>query len=201
MKIFFNEKSLLLTTQKLAKKTTKHTQRVKYSGKKSLFNRIEKLQKDSGLKKMTLVVDDIAACFAELQSRYKLIEAAGGLIKNKSGKYLIIYRNGKWDLPKGKIDDGESVKDAAIREVKEECGIKNVTIVSGLAITYHVYTQKEQQIVKKTYWFNMQSNDTILVPQLEEGITAIAWKNKAAVKIAFRNSYPALKELLRIAAF
>ena len=87
-------------------------------------------------------------------SKYKVIEAAGGLVFNEKNKILMIFRNGKWDLPKGKIELGESIEDAAIREVEEECGIDNLKIDNKLINTYHTYNLNGFNILKKT-WFRL----------------------------------------------
>ena len=100
-------------------------------------------------------------------SLFRLIEAAGGLVKNQKEEWLFIYRNGKWDLPKGKIEKGEGIKKAAIREVKEECGIKKLKILKELPSTYHTYFMEEKAILKRTYWFEMScGDDSKLVPQI-----------------------------------
>ena len=106
---------------------------------------------------------------------------------------LFIYRNNVWDLPKGRIEKGESVETAAVREVEEECGIFNLTIIKKLITTYHIYYQNGNKL-KETYWFLMSSNyDKELIPQLEEGITKVIFKNEADSKVALKNSYGNIK--------
>ena len=85
-----------------------------------------------------------------------LIKAAGGLVKNLNGEYLFIYRNDKWDLPKGKVEKNERVKEAAVREVEEECGIKVDKLGDKICKTYHVYINKGDVVLKKTHWFDMK---------------------------------------------
>ena len=82
---------------------------------------------------------------------YSLIEAAGGVVYNNDNKYLMIFRNGKWDLPKGQLDQNESIKECAIREVEEECGISGLNILNALQDTYHTYEIKGRKILKRTY--------------------------------------------------
>jgi 8-oxo-dGTP pyrophosphatase MutT (NUDIX family) len=107
---------------------------------------------------------------------FKRISAAGGRVHNERDEVLMIFRREKWDLPKGKVDKGESIHQAAVREVMEECGLKNVERGEKLGIIYHMYFHKEKWVLKDTHWFKMfSSSQEILVPQIEEDITAIEW--------------------------
>lgn len=129
---------------------------------------------------------------------FKVIEAAGGLVKNKKGEYLFIFRNGKWDLPKGKIEKGEGIKTAAIREVEEECGVSKLKIVKELVSTYHTYHIEEKPILKRTYWFEMLCEDeSKLIPQTEEGITDVKWLSKKDLQQVSDNTYESIKEVLK----
>lgn len=130
-------------------------------------------------------------------SLFRLIEAAGGLVKNKKEEWLFIYRNGKWDLPKGKIEKGEGIKKAAIREVEEECGIKKLKILKELPSTYHTYFMEEKSILKRTYWFEMScGDDSKLIPQIEEGITDAKWLSSKKLKKVYDNTYESIKEVM-----
>jgi 8-oxo-dGTP pyrophosphatase MutT (NUDIX family) len=116
------------------------------------------------------------AYLKSIAANITLIEAAGGIVKNENNQYLFIYRNNKWDLPKGKIEKGEKVKEAAVREVEEECGIEVSRLGKSLCKTYHAYISREEVVLKKTYWFKMRcEQQNKLVPQLEEGITDVRW--------------------------
>ncbi len=126
-----------------------------------------------------------------------LIEAAGGIVKNESGAYLFIYRNNKWDLPKGKIEKGERVKAAAIREVEEECGIRVDELGKKICKTYHAYISREEVVLKKTHWFKMRSNDqSKLKPQKEEGITDARWFKKKKITTIVENTFPSIMDVL-----
>ncbi len=105
-----------------------------------------------------------------------------------------IYRNNIWDLPKGKIEENESITDAALREVKEECGLKGILEISHkIIVTHHTYQLRDVKILKETHWFFMQfDGDPNTIPQLEEGITEVSWKSKNdSIKLALE-SYPSI---------
>ena len=137
--------------------------------------------------------------FDYFSSMFRIIEAAGGLVKNAKGNWLFIFRNGKWDLPKGKIEKNESIKTAAIREVEEECGISGLTIKREIPSTYHTYFLEERAILKRTYWFEMLCDDrSKLTPQTEEGITNVKWLNKNDLKQVYDNTYESVKEVISV---
>lgn len=120
--------------------------------------------------------DNIQLLVEKFTNSFRIIEAAGGIVKNSKGELLFIFRNGLWDLPKGKIEKNESIKEAALREVEEECGIKQLKLDKLIDKTYHMYKINNQYIVKISYWFLMHSDfQGELSPQLEEGITKVEW--------------------------
>ena len=135
--------------------------------------------------------------FNWLKDIYDYIEAAGGLVINNKNEYLFIKRFGIWDLPKGKIEEGESPEKAAIREVEEETGIENLRITGKLPASYHIYPWKNNHVLKKTLWFKMESNfNGEPVPQTKEDITEVAWLEPGKAKKALESSYRSLKETL-----
>ena len=130
-------------------------------------------------------------------AQHILIEAAGGLVFNKDGDILMIFRNGKWDLPKGKLETGESIEECAIREVEEECGISGLIIENKIKDTYHTYILEEENILKKTYWYKMNTDfNGELMPQIEEGITKVSWVEKDHIAEKMRNSYSNISDVL-----
>ena len=126
-----------------------------------------------------------------------LIRAAGGLVRNEDKAYLFIFRNGKWDIPKGKVEKQEKVKQAAVREVEEECGIKVSSLEERICKTYHAYQYKGEVVLKKTYWFNMNcKGQNKLVPQTEEGITDARWIKKEDISLITDNTFPSIMDVL-----
>ncbi len=139
--------------------------------------------------------------FQYFRSAFLQIDAAGGVVK-KGELLLFIFRNGKWDLPKGKIDKGESTENAALREVQEECGISNHTIKKAQPSTYHIYKSPYkktfgQWIFKETFWFEIEySGNESLTPQLDEGITEVRWFHPTELNVVLENTYENLKALI-----
>lgn len=132
-----------------------------------------------------------------LSGLFKNIEASGGLVVNPNGQYLMIYRLGKWDLPKGKNDPGESASEAALREVSEETGLHNISIVKELKPTYHTYLMKNEWVLKKTNWFLMSSSDASekLIPQTSEDISQALWVDVSEIPEKLKNTYPSVVDV------
>ncbi|AOW21881.1 NUDIX hydrolase [Urechidicola croceus] len=141
---------------------------------------------------------DLKQLWTEFKWYFRVVKAAGGLVKNIKGETLFIYRQDKWDLPKGKIEKGESKKVAAIREVQEECGIGKVVIKKKLPKTYHVFNYKGREVLKITHWYLMKTEyKGELVPQVEEGITDVVFKNSEETKKALENTYENIRITLQ----
>lgn len=139
---------------------------------------------------------DLKTLWDEFKWFFKIEKAAGGLIRNENQETLFIYRFDKWDLPKGKIEKGESKKEAAVREVEEECGLKDVVIEKKLQKTYHIFQRKGRETLKITHWYLMKTDyKGKLVPQTEEGITDVVFKDDAATQKALENTYGNIKLL------
>lgn len=137
--------------------------------------------------------------FKTLKASITTIKAAGGVVRNEENRYLFIFRKGKWDLPKGKLDEGEKSKKAAVREVEEECGIKVDKLGDKLANTYHIYEERGLLILKKTSWYKMYADgQPALQPQLEEEITRAEWLAPADFSMVKANTYPLIVDLLSL---
>ncbi len=144
-----------------------------------------------------LITDRPYEMFDEIAANLQIIEAAGGLVKNDTGAHLFIFRRGKWDLPKGKIDEGESPELAAVREVEEECGVRIARLGELLSVTFHIYPSPKNLVLKKTYWYEMEvSGSPELIPQIEEEITEAVWLKNREIKQVMENSYPLILDLV-----
>jgi 8-oxo-dGTP pyrophosphatase MutT (NUDIX family) len=137
------------------------------------------------------------AVFKSIKRSCQLIKAAGGLVKNENEEFLFIFRNKRWDLPKGKVEKGEKMKEAALREVEEECGVTILANNEKLCKTFHFYEMNGKIVLKKTNWYNMTvAGSPKLIPQKEEGITRAEWLNKKQLKPVLKNTYPLILDVL-----
>ena len=124
------------------------------------------------------------------QQHFKNMSVAGGLVLNQKNELLVIYRLGKWDLPKGKLEEGEDIKSCALREVEEECHVFDLKIIKEMPSSYHCYmTRKGKWMLKRTHWFLMESSEkSTLIPQKDEGIESVDWFDKNQMKV-FETKY------------
>lgn len=135
--------------------------------------------------------------FSEIFNNFKKITAAGGIVFSSQNKILMIFRNGKWDLPKGKNEKNEKPEAAALREVEEECGLKNIMLKDKAAITYHIYETDKNKVLKQTHWYLMKYNgDEKPVPQTEEGISKVCWMSPPEIKKILPGAFSLIQDLL-----
>jgi 8-oxo-dGTP pyrophosphatase MutT (NUDIX family) len=128
---------------------------------------------------------------------FTIVTAAGGLVLNSNEDILMIFRKGKWDLPKGKLDEGETIEQCAVREVEEETGLRGITLGEKIITTYHTYTEFGKHILKESHWYKMKcNNDQKLVPQTEEHITDIKWIRRSELKKYSSKTYQTIIEVL-----
>ena len=162
---------------------------------KSLLHEIVKEEFHAGI----LWNEDLDKLKKAFFKHFKPVTAAGGLVENEKGEVLLIFRKGKWDLPKGKLDKGETIEQCAVREVEEETGLKDIVLKKLITITYHTYDEFGKHILKDSHWYNMNVNGKqTIVPQTEEGITEIRWVKKKDVKDYFNHIFPSVKDVLTI---
>ena len=149
-------------------------------------------------KNYVLLTEEPKQVFQAIKRKCTRIKAAGGLVENNKGEILFIFRNKKWDLPKGKVEKAEKVKVAAVREVEEECGVKIEKRRELICKTYHIYEMNGKVILKRTSWYKMEVKGVPkLIPQKEEGITSASWVNGSEIKNKVKNTYPLIIEVLK----
>ncbi len=148
------------------------------------------------VREIFIQADDPTECFQEFLSFFQSIEAAGGLVFNPRGEFVVIEKYNRWDLPKGKVEPGETPAQAAVREVREECGLKQVQVVKSLPKTYHVYFQDYQWFLKTNFWFEMETDEYQLTPQAEEQISQIFWLPFEERALFCSKTYPSVKRLV-----
>ncbi|HKL38059.1 MAG TPA: NUDIX domain-containing protein, partial [Bacteroidales bacterium] len=150
------------------------------------------------IRNVFIIHPDVELAFHAFRSFFREIDAAGGLVFNGQGQALVIHRRGKWDLPKGKMEEGEGPESAAVREVEEECGIRSPQIQKLLHITYHSYLQEGVMILKKTHWYQMTyRGDEQLIPQTKEDITQARWLEPNELDRVRDNTWPSIVEVLK----
>lgn len=158
---------------------------------------VNRLKDVNNSEHLILHVSNLDLIWKELQENVKIVVAAGGLVENNQGEWLFIFRNGKWDLPKGKLEAGEEIAEAAVREVEEECGLSEIKLGISLPTTFHIYWINGEVILKPTYWFKMSVHTTqILVPQEEEGIEVVEWISHSQLDKVRGNTYSSILRLL-----
>jgi len=146
------------------------------------------------------IIEDTTAdvLMKKLQAMFHQIDAGGGVAYNELGEILMIFRRGKWDLPKGKLDEGESIDECALREVKEETGLNKLTLGEKICDTWHIYVQKNEQILKRTAWYKMSGTSTDkLKPQKEENIMEARWVLERNIAPLAAQSYEAVRDVLK----
>jgi ADP-ribose pyrophosphatase YjhB (NUDIX family) len=171
-----------------------------YTGKKKLIRQyLDLLNKNDSVRMVVLYASDLQQLWQDFQSCFTVLEAAGGYVTNRENALLVFFRRGSWDLPKGKIDPGETPEQAAVREVMEETGLVNVDLGEFLCHTYHTYRLKETQVLKKTWWYRMKTADTKVVPQTSEDIEEIQWVQPHAWLAETDEVYGSIKDVIQIA--
>jgi len=190
-KVFVNENVIILTNK------------IPFGSKINLFDLkkislIDIISNVKKHKKIFLFHKSSEKLILNFKKKIKVIFAGGGIVKNNLDETLFIYRRNKWDLPKGKIDKGETIDQTALREVKEETGIVDLKIVDFRTKTYHIFKKNNEYCLKETTWYNMVSNfDGEFIPELKEDITKVVWKNDKKIK-KIKNTFPNIKLLLSI---
>ena len=150
------------------------------------------------LAKVYIPTDDIEGTYRRICAEFVEVNAGGGLVSNRRGDFLLINRNGMWDLPKGHQDPGEEISVTALREVQEETGIDELMLRELICITDHCYIRDGKWHLKHTWWYDMLYTDpTDLTPQTEEDISKAAWVAKSSLPPFLLNTYPSIVEVFR----
>ena len=191
-KIFVGNKPIILTT-----KVEKETNFKNFLIDSVDINKVlSKLKKDKydAVHLIGAVKQSLLKSFLSLLPN---VIAGGGKVHNNKNEILFIFRNGKWDLPKGKAEPKETINQTALREVEEETGISGLSIIKPLDVTYHIFKRMDQYYIKVTYWFKMYSDyEGVLIPQEKEGITDVKWISESKLTKVLNNSYANIKLLI-----
>lgn len=188
--VYFGDKTIVFTSAPPA--DTEDGAICVENGVPTITKMIEKLENN---KKLFVISHHPEASFNEFLTGFKVVEAAGGLVRNGQGDTLMIYRNDRWDLPKGHLEKKECIEECAVREVEEETGINDLKRGGLVTITYHFYYLRDRWVMKRTYWYAMLSTGGECVPQEEEGITRAEWVPEAEVREYAAGSFPSIRRV------
>ncbi|ESU27610.1 hypothetical protein FLJC2902T_19340 [Flavobacterium limnosediminis JC2902] len=192
-KVFVNDKPLFLTNQ-----VVKETDFQLFLLESVDIKQIIVKMFQNKIQKAFLYHPDEKEILTKLKEKIPAVKAGGGFVFNKNGEVLFIFRNGKWDLPKGGAEKGEVIEETAIREVEEETGVTGLKITQKLQKTYHVFKRNGKYKLKITHWFEMRTDfDGILQGQEDEGIEKVVWLKPDEIKEALGNSYENIKLLFK----
>ena len=192
-KVFFNQKPLILTSKILKSSDSNPFIHIKFSSRNQILKAIKAKKTES----VYIYHKNIKKLWEIFIKKFPIIDAAGGLVERSDDKFLFIYRNNKWDLPKGGVEKKELIIEAAQREVKEETGLADLIVINKIGETYHIFKKGKNFRLKRTYWFKMKSDyQGELFPQEEEGIISAEWINKKRIPEIFKNAYENIKEIV-----
>ncbi|MBR6540969.1 MAG: NUDIX domain-containing protein [Bacteroidales bacterium] len=200
--IYFNNRKLSVCP--LKENTNYNSNAVVYYNSNDLNTKQlpEFMESNHKINLLVLPVEEnkIDCVFEKICSEFNQINAGGGLVRNLAGEYLLIFRNGKWDLPKGKQEAGEDIKVTAVREVEEECGIDSLELGNLLCVTHHTYRMNGEFMLKHTFWYNMEyKGDAALKPQTEEDIEMCKWVKGEEIAELVKDTYPSIKRVFEVA--
>lgn len=196
-KIYYDTKCLCLSDKDMSMLLVDGGMYSTYDSTESLKVMVDVFLKSKDINTFHIQAINVEKLYLEFCSLFKVIEAAGGVVKNKDRKILFICRNGKWDLPKGKIEKGESKEVASIREVEEECGITGIELLKEITSTHHIYFTEKNRVLKKTYWFEMVYNGKGKgTPQHEEGISEVRWVGESDLSPIIAATFPSIFEVM-----
>ena len=192
LQIFVGDKPIILTS-----KVEKETNFKNYLLNTVNIGKVLKEIKSKAVDSIRLIDPDEKGMLKKFLKLLPNVIAAGGKVYNSDGEVLFIYRNNKWDLPKGKAESRETIDKTAVREVEEETGVSGLSILKPLEMTYHIFKRNGKYRIKITYWFEMKTDfKGELFPQEKEGITKVEWLNNDQMKVALANSYANIKLLI-----
>lgn len=197
-KVFVNNKAIFLIENIKNFDLSRSDTILEYRAKEDFIKIVESFSKNSKSENLYLFSNDFKTLKKDFFSAFKIIDAAGGIVRNNNNEILFIFRRGKWDLPKGKVEDNETIEEAAIREVEEETGLKSINIIRVLPNTFHMYILNNQWVIKKTYWFEMTcKSEQNLIPQTIEEITEVKWFKNDELDEVLANTYSSIRELIK----
>ena len=197
-KIYLENRSIIICTEDDQILADPNAIRFTMGNNGGLTEMIEMFEVSDTLLRIFIPTNDIEDTYAKVCAEFLEVNAGGGLVENRRGDFLLINRNGLWDLPKGHQDPGEDINVTALREVQEETGIEELSLQELVCITDHCYKRNGIWHLKHTWWYRMLDNKPIdLTPQREEDISKAAWVAKSSLPPFLQNTYPSIVEVFR----
>lgn len=198
-KVFFNDRIIFLTDKNEWGNNPQYKGMfLKYDNEEELFRAVNFFINSGKNPSLYVYHNDVEELFNVFRMIFEYREAAGGFVRNSNDESLFIYRFDKWDLPKGHLEIDETPEKGAVREVEEECGITAPVIIDELPSTYHIYIINQRNILKRTYWFNMEyTGKEKLTPQIDEDIVKVTWVKNEEISNILSNTYPSLNDIIK----
>ena len=195
-KIYFDKRAIVICRPEEAALSDPNAVEFHFGRISDIGKLVSMFETTPTLERIYISSDGPESCYKSICREFKEVNAAGGLVSNRRGDYLLIRRDGLWDLPKGHQEKGEDIRVTALREVQEETGVDNLVPGSLICITDHCYRRDDIWHLKHTWWYQMSYMNPIdLVPQTEEDITKAAWVAKSSLPLFLKNTYPSIKEV------
>lgn len=200
-KIYFDRRTIIICRPEEATLSDPNTVEFHFKQPSDISALVEMFELSSTLEKIYIPSAEPEDCYKKICGEFREVNAAGGLVENRRGDYLLIKRDGLWDLPKGHQEAGEDIKVTALREVQEETGVDDLSLGDLICVTDHCYKRNGIWHLKHTWWYRMYYLKPLdLTPQTEEDITKAAWVAKSSLPPFLKNTYPSIKEVFLTAS-
>lgn len=197
-KIYFEKRCIIICPPYEQALTDPNAIQFRIGEKVDIHALIGMFEISQSLHRIYIPTDDIENTYRKICGEFKEVNAGGGLVSNRRGDYLLISRNGLWDLPKGHQEEGEDISTTALREVQEETGVNQLSLGKLICVTDHCYKRNGIWHLKHTWWYDMLYTDpTDLTPQREEDIAKAAWVAKSSLPPYLRNTFPSIQEVFK----
>lgn len=200
-KIYFDRRTIIICRPEEATLSDPNAVEFHFKQPSDISALVEMFELSSTLEKIYIPSAEPEDCYKKISGEFREVNAAGGLVENRRGDYLLIKRDGLWDLPKGHQEAGEDIKVTALREVQEETGVDDLSLGDLICVTDHCYKRNGIWHLKHTWWYRMYYLKPLdLTPQTEEDITKAAWVAKSSLPPFLKNTYPSIKEVFLTAS-
>lgn len=200
-KIYFDRRTIIICRPEEATLSDPNAVEFHFKQPSDISALVEMFELSSTLEKIYIPSAEPEDCYKKICGEFREVNAAGGLVENRRGDYLLIKRDGLWDLPKGHQEAGEDIKVTALREVQEETGVDDLSLGDLICVTDHCYKRNGIWHLKHTWWYRMYYlKPQDLTPQTEEDITKAAWVAKSSLPPFLKNTYPSIKEVFLTAS-